>query len=475
MGAASTMTAQEDLMPQCARDGALKLMLEHMDQGLIIIDQDARLRGERSRTFRQWFHDPPDGESLASILTRADRDVGAWFAMTWEEIKEGWLPLELLIDQLPRHLRIRQSAYELAYQPLLAQERLCGMLVTITDITQRVERERLEITQREFLKICERLMHDRAQVEQFVQETQGRMNRIVSGDLADTQDLARELHTLKGNLGLYGQDSLAAMCHTLEDLLAEGLEWAMLDISELALAWEELAGRLRRLLGEPSDQIEIDRQEYEHMLKLIQQQAAHETLLETLRGWRAEPTHKHFARLAEQAQALARRLGRGELRVIIEDHGVRLDPGRLSNFWSAFVHALRNAIDHGVEPPQERLARGKPPGATLWLRSYYRDNKVWIELEEDGRGISWERLRERAQALGLPSKRTEHLIDALFTDGVSTRDQVTQVSGRGVGMGALKQVCLSLGGQIKVWSEPDQGTRFSFGFPLPFSARSAPS
>ena len=101
----------------------------------------------------------------------------------------------------------------------------------------------------------------------------------------------------------------------------------------------------------------------------------------------------------------------------------------------------------------------------MWLAAEESDDAVVISLRDDGRGIDWNRVKEKARAAGLPHASREELVTALFADGLSTKDTADVVSGRGVGMGAVREAAAALGGLIEVTSEPNQGTTLTFRFP----------
>jgi chemotaxis protein histidine kinase CheA len=183
-------------------------------------------------------------------------------------------------------------------------------------------------------------------------------------------------------------------------------------------------------------------------------------------------------RLAAQAREIARRLGRGEIDVRIEAEGVRLDRARWLPFWRVFGHVLRNAIDHGLEAPSDRLAAGKGPMGMIKLRAREHHEQLTIEVEDDGRGIDWARLAERARAMGLDADGPGALTEVLFAYGVSTRGGVSEISGRGVGLAAVRAACENLGGSVSVISVAGQGTVVRFSWPpaatTPLSASARP-
>jgi two-component system chemotaxis sensor kinase CheA len=161
--------------------------------------------------------------------------------------------------------------------------------------------------------------------------------------------------------------------------------------------------------------------------------------------------------------------------VRVEAGDVRLDPKRWGEFWTAFIHAIRNALDHGIENPDARIARGKEIAGLLELRAVEDERGVTIEIADDGNGIDWEAVREKAKRAGLPASTQSDLSKSLFVDGLTTATTVTDLSGRGVGMGALLQATRSLGGELTIDSTYGQGTRLRMIFPKDVESKSVSS
>lgn len=123
-------------------------------------------------------------------------------------------------------------------------------------------------------------------------------------------------------------------------------------------------------------------------------------------------------------------------------------------------------IDHGLESPSERLAASKPIVGTIKLSASTDGNLLKISISDDGQGINWDRVRQRAMSFGLEHHSQERLVDALFHDGLSTSEMVTELSGRGVGLSAVRQACSQVNGTITVESSQRAGTAFVFTFDL---------
>lgn len=132
------------------------------------------------------------------------------------------------------------------------------------------------------------------------------------------------------------------------------------------------------------------------------------------------------------------------------------------------VHLVRNACDHGIESPEERRAAGKPEKGTVVLRASQEGSNILIKVIDDGRGINREKLYERALSMGMDvsSPDDDRILDLIFLPGVTTRDSVSDISGRGVGMDVVKTTVSSLGGNISVVSEQGQGTDITLAIPM---------
>jgi two-component system chemotaxis sensor kinase CheA len=185
---------------------------------------------------------------------------------------------------------------------------------------------------------------------------------------------------------------------------------------------------------------------------------------------RTTPLRRTLERLPRVAMELGRELGR---RVAVEVSGeeVEVDCAVLDHLDDPLLHLVRNAVDHGIESPAEREAAGKDPVGHLRVVATRVPGRVRIRIEEDGRGIDVERVRRRAIARGLlPEAVAEDLpadrvCEMIFEPGISTRDQVTEVSGRGVGLDAVRRALQALGGTISVESVEGRGTAFEIELP----------
>ncbi len=189
-------------------------------------------------------------------------------------------------------------------------------------------------------------------------------------------------------------------------------------------------------------------------------------------GMRVLPLRVAFQRFPRLIHELAAELGKAAT-LVIEGEETEADKAIVEILVEPLVHVLRNAMDHGVENAAQRAAAGKPAVATIRLRAFREGEHVLIEITDDGSGIDIARVRQvaaqRKVATGqeLASMKDAQLIDLIFAPGFSTATTVTQVSGRGVGMGAVRTAVSRLGGHVEVRSAAGKGT--TVRFTLPFS------
>ena len=183
------------------------------------------------------------------------------------------------------------------------------------------------------------------------------------------------------------------------------------------------------------------------------------------------PIGKVFNKFPRLVRDLSRELGK-KVRLIIEGEDTELDKSIIEEIGDPLVHMIRNSVDHGIEPPEERKKLGKPEEGTVWLRAYNEGNMIVIEIKDDGRGMDPEKLKQKAIEKGIitPSE-AENMSDKeafmlIFKPGFSTAEKVTSVSGRGVGMDVVKTNIEKLNGIIEVDSIPGKGTTFKLKIPL---------
>jgi two-component system chemotaxis sensor kinase CheA len=438
----------------------MRMLLDNVQQGFVTIDREARLASQHSAAIDRWFGVPSTGATWFDYLRTIAPAFEQASRLAWDEVVADVMPLEITLDQMPRQLTIGTATFGVEYRAIGTTEPPTLFQVCITNISDRIRSERADEDLREVMALFERVLTDRAGLEAFVDEGTLIVQQVSSGG-ADLGAIKLALHTLKGTASMFGLSTIARLCHSLEDAIADSA--VAPPCEELVARWRIIVAEAGKLLGYRQEVVELDRSQLEALEAAAKVRDTNAMATQILR-LRLEPTAKRFRHFSEQAQQLAVRLGKAGLVVVVESNNVRLEPKRWSTFWQAFVHAVRNAIDHGIEPADQR--GDKSPAGTLTLRSYIEANRLVIEIQDDGRGVDWVKVADRARARGLACTTREQLGAALFVGGLSTAAEVTEVSGRGIGMGALLAVTRALGGTLDVASEPGVGTTIRMTFSI---------
>lgn len=232
------------------------------------------------------------------------------------------------------------------------------------------------------------------------------------------------------------------------------------------------------------EELVIDRGRLEQISRELNNPELHETvermsrisgdLQNIILNMRMVPVETVFNRFPRMVRQLARDLGK-KINLEIIGAETELDRTVIDEIGDPLVHLLRNAIDHGIETPDVRRAKGKLEEGTVKLKAYHSGNHVFIEIEDDGAGISREKVLKKAISKGIISEQNaanltdKQVYELIFASGFSTADKVSDISGRGVGLDVVKSTIESLGGSVSIDSEEGVGSVFSIQLPLTLS------
>jgi two-component system chemotaxis sensor kinase CheA len=191
-------------------------------------------------------------------------------------------------------------------------------------------------------------------------------------------------------------------------------------------------------------------------------------LQESIMQIRMLPISFAFNRLPRLVHDLSQKLGK-EVDLQISGGQTELDKTVMEKIGDPLLHIIRNSVDHGIEPPETRVAAGKPRAGVIQLSAYHKEGNIFIEVSDDGAGINRKRLLQKAYengAAALEGLTDEQILEFIFLPGLSTADSVNDISGRGVGMDVVRRNIRELQGHIEVSSKEGQGTTIQIRLPL---------
>jgi signal transduction histidine kinase len=451
-----------------ARNRDMRLILDNAGEGFLTAMADGTLSDEQSRMLGEWFSSPGEGATLFDYFAMiAGADTAEWMRLGWESIGEGFLPIEVAVEQLPKRFENGGRFFAVEYRPITSSsDAFEAMLIVVRDVTAEVERRRSEQMQKEALSLFQHFLKDRNRFAEFFQECRALVKSLLPESETDDLEVCRNIHTLKGTAGMFELDSSAHFCHELESRLHDehGVP-SPHDVETLVALWRGIEEMVARLGVEGEPRIIIDPAEHRTLLEAIRTGAPQSELEAIVSALTYEPAARRLASIGDQVKALGQRSGKPEIQVTVKPTPLRLPPRRWAAFWPALAHVLRNAVDHGLETPAERVMLGKRGGGTITMSLEAIDREVVFSFSDDGRGIDWEEIGKKAAQLGIGGATRQHLEELLYSGSLSTSGQVTELSGRGIGMSAMRATVQSLGGRVSISSEEGRGTTVRFAFP----------
>ena len=229
--------------------------------------------------------------------------------------------------------------------------------------------------------------------------------------------------------------------------------------------------RLVRLATDTSDDEDREKQQKDIAEAVIQLSRVTTDLQLAVIKTRMQPIKKVLGKFPRMVRDLSRKLGK-EARLELSGEETELDKSVIEEIGDPLVHIIRNAIDHGLEMPEERLASGKSPEGVVKISAYQEGNSIVIEISDDGHGVNVERVRKKAIERNLISAAdadrmsTDELVNLIFLPGFSTAEKVTDVSGRGVGMDVVRTNINKINGTVEIRSQNGLGSTFVINLPL---------
>lgn len=477
-------------------------LLNNSGEGFLSFGPDLAVEPEYSRECETFFGPDVAGSSVAALLFPDDGEERDRFADNIGRILQtrDEFQREMMLSLMPKEIHLNDRFLDITYR-LPDSGRL---MLIVTDITEQRRLEALVEEEQTRLRFIVTAVTESSDLFEVLDDYRNFRENILPRLLAappeqletGLAEIYRQVHTLKGLFGQLEFLHVPRRLHQYESVLTRlrresvgktpdpailEKEQELADQAlerELATLRETLGDTFFARRGQLSLTIEQTRKLEELADRLLQAGGtaldSEETrdMLCYIKQLRYVAFGELLSGHVKTAARLAERLDKELAPVEVEENGVRVAPEIYSPFTKSLVHLFRNAIDHGIEEPEERLEQGKDEEGHLFCRISAEDDRIILEIEDDGRGIDHEAIREKAVAAGLyPAEEAAALDEAalrllIFEDELSTKEEVSELSGRGVGLAAVRMETARLGGRIEVDSTLGEGTIFRFILPF---------
>lgn len=475
----------------------LENLFNNVGQGFLSFGENLAIRPEFSRECIEILNGQPAGKKLSSLIYPDNSEQAAFmdevFARVLKEPdhNKSWLYLSLL----PEEALVNNRHISMEYKKVADSQggAVVSILVILTDITEKRALQKQLMDERNMFSMVVKSIVNHNDLVQCIEDFDYFINcelpelaireKTLNGVFVET---LRAIHTFKGNFSQFDVYQVVEALHQLENIITENRrEYNSLDSFlrlmrdfDLYHYLEKDLDIIRDLTGQDllqrkgtctvnEDSLRELEAEISKLLSPVQCQA----LLPRIRHLR----HKSFKDLLKSypdyIDKLALRLSKQVYPLMIIGDDIIVDGDYYRDFTKSLVHVFRNSLDHGIEEPDVRQSLGKNPAAAIWCRITVTDDHIRLIIGDDGAGIDLDKVRSKALSHGLISEPTanipeEDLLSLIFTDQFSTREEVTILSGRGVGLPAVRNECEKLNGTMQVVNHLGNGCEFIFELPL---------
>lgn len=476
----------------------LQTILDSLGQGILVFDREGKCLPIYSKICESILEGAPVQKQIEDVLALSSDE-----AMSFQSWREAVFAEMLDFDELAP---LAPNAYAnshglniaLTYNALRNDRKVIeGVVLVATDQTREIEAKKEAAKEKELVRRVVQVARYREAFRRFVIDTRQILNDLVRINQSNfnCEEVARKLHTIKGGAATFSLENIVSGCHALEgelDFFCEnpkqqeeffaqlGRESAILN-SMLNEEVKSLVDLLGNIVGDGESRVvEVQLEKAVHWGRalsqdksLCSQKIADELLSECFERSIGDSVNRMESSLQSVANLMGKQLNSLEL----EGAELRVPLGPLQPLLSSLVHCYRNAIDHGLETPEERLAAGKTAAGSIRTKfvKYSNENDLersWlmIEISDDGRGINPEKIRDKLNRIGRSQwakESDQEVIQSILSGEFSTADQVTEISGRGVGLSAVADEVKKLDGTIVVHSLLGKGMTLTIRIPLP--------
>jgi len=476
-------------------------IMNFIDQGIFTINPDMTINQEHSHHAEVIFgHEDFSNITLEEIFnTTEDRikKFKLWYQMISHPNKiVRWEKYSYLcpFKEITRSKDDTQTIIQFAYQPIINEKnKMEKIMVLARDITRQREAERAiekerERQQNQMERVTSLTSLDQDTVSDFIGDVSELLDTFqdvkTNADiLRDAKVLYRNMHTIKGNAGSFGFSELSRRASDAEKTLQQALEHKSEDF-DYVYYWErqvlgvrsefdEIQKLRHKLFSGNKDSMQIDRKAFDTLLHEVISGRVSKTeeIYQKINLLDSHPFGNYCKKYARIVKMYREKNGKDikDLRVLKADHVIHRKI--MNAFDVALVHITRNCVDHGIETDDEREKLGKGQGQIVVDLEYGSDD-ICVKVSDDGRGISSQKLVEKAIRKGNISQEEadkmseREKLDLIFMPGLSTKQNVTETSGRGIGMDAARDSVEKFGGRLTYETEEGKGTTFYMYLPL---------
>lgn len=488
----------------------MSAMINSLDQGLVVFNRDLKILPIYTRASTELFHQEPKNKTFPELLGKTNAEeiqtLEQWAQITFNNV----IPFESAVGLAPDHIKFGNNVestdfqqVQISYYPMKnSEDEIQNIVAVATDKTSTVVSEYQFKKQEAYVQMILKILRSKSSFYSFIEEVENVFQNFKNCYNEDDNSINIELammlfHTLNGGFGLFrlfdlqkearaNEQFIIDSKSNLEEILPQFAEELTIRIKGLRKNFYLKLTELDETLGTNFSSRQVKKEVSDDKLKSFHKNMKNYlSELESNVGQKLEflklikefetefimiPMIDFVKPYEELCIKTAEKLGKEIAPLNIINGDEKLNPEKFQEFFNVLIHLFRNSIDHGIEAAHKRQENGKPTigHISVSLEKILNESYI-ITIEDDGAGINPERVRQKLRELdtekNYDQESDKEIVYHIFDPFFSTKEEVTELSGRGVGMSAIKEVVDRLNGTIEVESHLNKGTRFVFTLP----------
>ena len=472
----------------------MKSLLSGIKEGLFYFEKDGQISPERSLALGEILKGSEECSSLFELVDKYSNvskdavEVCLKFLWPAPEDRDFMSPFDMTVAMLPKELSLSEGEknkyVKFLYNPLYgADNELEKVIVVVSDITEVIKSQKAADAQAERVQKISYAANNLQSYKSFLEEAETLISLATKSldqskpDPQATMELKRHLHTLKGMMGIFHFNQLGSQIHAIEDHLNSEANDVLNTCLEMwndwKGEWDTTVKDIDTTLGldKKKDFLQVKKQKIERLGQFANQHGQAD-LIDLCNNLTRFEIPVVFNKYSAYIDDLSSRTGEKKAKVSFPEGSCELAYDEVKKVDAAIIHILRNCLDHGIEEVDQRTDLGKPEEGVIEFYTSRSGDSICLKINDDGNGIDGDKLGAKAVASGIWTQEQldkaswQDKIDLIFAPNLSSKEEVSELSGRGVGMDAVKDTMETMGGKIKISSTPGKGSSFELTIPI---------
>ncbi len=470
----------------------IKAMINSLNEGLFVFDKKNECQDNYTKICEELFSDKISGQKVWEILNIKENEIDVF--KEWSDTAfQDLIPFKDIAALGVQQVDLNEKKIALSYFPQINdKKKIEGIVVVSKDVTQELKRkEELEETEEYSLMIVN-IFKNRESFFEFIKDSKkmiGELLNLLNIDLNEEafHTTLRALHTIKGTSSIFHATPIAQSAHNYEDHLGQLHQYLDTDnfvpqfqnvlptlqtnLSDLNIALDNLIKEYEKLSNSSIDLEDPKTDLSLRDLKDFALKIPPDLQKEYLARFIYKPAKSFFEQYEILLKSLLEKQQKKITPFLYKNGDLRIEPDNYSKLFTSLVHYFRNIADHAIELPTERIESGKPQEANIEIAfEITQQRSLNIMIQDDGKGIDPNVIREKLIEKNFDPQQYENksdneIIQFVFEKGFSTAKDITELSGRGVGMDAIKEAVKELNGEIQIRSTIGKGSTLSISIP----------